>query len=273
MNSLTPPTPVIEVRQVRKVYKSSHGNADHVAVEDLSFTLEPAGALGIVGESGAGKTTVASMLMGFEVPTSGSILFNGEPLHAQRRSDARRRAREIQIVFQDPYSSLDPRQPIGRAIEEVLAFHFALKGSERRARAMDLLGTVGLSPQTYDLRPRALSGGQCQRVAIARALAVEPNVLILDESVAALDVSIQAQVLNLLDDLRSRLGTAYIFISHDLGVIRYTTDSVIVMERGKLVEAGATTSVLDHPQDEYTRRLRNSVPRPGWVPARAGTAG
>lgn len=266
------PTPVIEARQVRKVYKGSHGNLDHVAVEDLSFTLAPAGALGIVGESGAGKTTVASMLMGFETPTTGSILFNGEPLQAQRRADARRRAREIQIVFQDPYSSLDPRQPVGRAIEEVLAFHFALKSTERRTRAKELLGTVGLSPQTYDLRPRALSGGQCQRVAIARALAVEPNVLILDESVAALDVSIQAQVLNLLDDLRAQLRTAYIFISHDLGVIRYTTDDVIVMERGRLVESGPTASVLDEPQDDYTRRLRNSVPRPGWVPTRASVA-
>lgn len=266
MNS---PTPVIEVQDLRKVYKASNGTADHIAVAGLSFTIPPAGALGIVGESGAGKTTVASMLMGFETPTSGTIKFNGEPIGSRGRTSGRLRSREIQIVFQDPYSSLDPRQAVGRAIEEVLGFHFQLPKAERRTRAEELLGTVGISPRAYDLKPRSLSGGQCQRVAIARALAVEPKILILDESVAALDVSIQAQVLNLLDDLREQMGTAYIFISHDLGVIRYTTDEVIVMQRGKLVERGRTSAVLDNPEDEYTRTLRNAVPRPGWKPSRA----
>lgn len=272
MNSLTP---VIEVRDLRKVYKASHGTSEHTAVAGLSFSLAPAGSLGIVGESGAGKTTVAAMLMGFEAPTAGTILFNGKPIDSRHRAHNRSRSREIQIVFQDPYSSLDPRQPVGRAIEEVLGFHFQLPKAQRRARATELLDTVGISRQAYDLRPRSLSGGQCQRVAIARALAVEPRILILDESVAALDVSIQAQVLNLLDDLRDQTGTAYIFISHDLGVIRYTTDHVIVMQAGNLIEHGPTTTVLDHPQSAYTQTLRNAVPRPGWKPSRGAftTAG
>lgn len=265
--------PVIQAQDLRKSYTGSHGHPDHVAVAGLSFELPAAGSLGIVGESGAGKTTVASMLMGFEKPTSGSIIFGGVPMTPHGRTSGRARSREIQIVFQDPYSSLDPRQPIGRAIEEVLDFHFNLPRRQRRTRAQELLGTVGISARAYDLKPRALSGGQCQRVAIARALAVEPNVLILDESVAALDVSIQAQVLNLLQDVRRQLGTAYIFISHDLGVIRYMTEEVIVMRRGNLVERGDTTTVLDSPQDNYTRTLRNAVPHPGWKPARGGVAG
>lgn len=261
--------PVLRAKNLRKVYRTGRGQADHVAVDDLSFDLAPGGALAIVGESGAGKTTTASMLMGFEATTSGEILINGQPQPPARTpQDRRRRAREMQIVFQDPYSSLDPRQRAVAAVEEVLAFHFDLDRTRRRERAHELLDKVGVSERVANALPRALSGGQLQRVAIARALAAEPSILILDESVAALDVSIQAQVLNLLADLRRELGTAYIFISHDLGVVRYATEHVIVMRHGTVVEAGATAAVLDYPTHEYTRMLKDSVPRPGWSPRR-----
>ena len=175
------------------------------------------------------------------------------------RAAWRKRAREMQIVFQDPNSSLDPRQPVGKAIDELLRVHFQLNAQQRNARVAELLNAVGLSAGLATALSRDLSGGQKQRVAIARALAAEPRILILDESVAALDVSIQAQVLNLLSDLRVTLGITYVFISHDLGVIRYATDQVIVMEHGQVVEAGTTQQVLDAPQHPYTRRLRDAV--------------
>jgi ABC-type glutathione transport system ATPase component len=261
--------PILQAKSLRKTYHGGRGQTPHVAVDDLSFDLPPGGSLAIVGESGAGKTTTASMLMGFEPMTSGEILINGQPQHpVSRPRDRRRRAREMQIVFQDPYSSLDPRQRGVAAVEEVLAFHFQLDRSRRRERAYELLDKVGVSERAARAFPNALSGGQLQRVAIARALAAEPSILILDESVAALDVSIQAQVLNLLTDLRRERGTAYIVISHDLGVVRYATEQVIVMRHGSVVETGATSAVLDHPSHDYTHRLKESVPRPGWSPRR-----
>lgn len=264
---MRPTTPVIRVEHLRKVYS---GAEDHVAVADLSFTLDRGQSLGIVGESGAGKTTVASMLMGFEQPTGGTIALDGAPATAAHKAaDRRKRARKIQMVFQDPYSSLDPHQSIGSAIDEILRFHFAHSAPARSARVNELLDQVGLSGDLTAALPRALSGGQRQRVAIARALATEPDILILDESVAALDVSIQAQVLNLLNDLRHQLDMTYIFISHDLGVIRYTTDHVIVMRHGQVVETGPTSRTLDHPASAYTQELLASVPRPGWKPERS----
>ena len=268
MSATTTTTPpLIEATNLRKVFRSTGHHGDHVAVEDLSFAISAGGALGIVGESGAGKTTAASMLMGFEEPTSGTIRIEGrERVAPHGRAAWRTRAREMQIVFQDPNSSLDPRQPVGKAIDEILRVHFQLNAQQRNARVAELLDAVGLSAGLASALPRDLSGGQKQRVAIARALAAEPRILILDESVAALDVSIQAQVLNLLSDLRATLGITYVFISHDLGVIRYATDQVIVMEHGQVVEAGTTHQVLDAPQHPYTRRLRDAVPRPGWQP-------
>jgi ABC-type glutathione transport system ATPase component len=270
---MTEIAPLIEVANLHKVYRSGGRHADHVAVEDLSFSLYAGGSLGIVGESGAGKTTSASILMGFEAATSGSIRFAGQERRAiHGRRERRQRAREIQIVFQDPYSSLDPRQSVRKAIDEILRVHFRLTAEQRAARVAELLDAVGLSGDLAAALPRTLSGGQRQRVAIARALAAQPRILILDESVAALDVSIQAQVLNLLSDLRKALGITYIFISHDLGVIRYATDQIIVMERGRVVESGLTREVLDAPQHPYTRRLQESVPRQGWKPTRNGYA-
>jgi ABC-type glutathione transport system ATPase component len=243
-----------------------------VAVDGVDLAVPRGGSLAIVGESGSGKTTVAKMLVGLEVPTAGTIAACGHDRSAPARSakERRRRGGEVQIVFQDPYSSLDPRHCAAQAIDEVLRLHRPDMRSKdaRRARAAELGELVGLDERQLRARPRALSGGQRQRIAIARALAAEPQVVILDESVAALDVSIQAQILNLLADIREQTGISYILISHDLAVVRQITDEAIVMHRGRVVERGATADVLDRPQEAYTKLLRASVPRPGWKPAR-----
>ena len=241
-----------------------------VAVEGVSFAIPEAGSLAIVGESGSGKTTIARMIVGLERPTRGTITACGNDRSRPARSarDRRRRGREVQIVFQDPYTSLDPRQSAEATIDEVLRLHHGWATGRRRARIAELTDLVGLDGRQSRALPRALSGGQRQRVAIARALAAEPRVLILDESVAALDVSIQAQVLNLLADIRDETRVSYILISHDLAVVRQLTDEVIVLHRGQVVERGPTARVLDEPRDPYTQRLRASVPRPGWKPRR-----
>jgi ABC-type glutathione transport system ATPase component len=268
--------PVVAVEHLRKEYQAPRTRRSacsaQVAVDDLSFTLAAGGALGIVGESGAGKSTVARMIVGLEQPSAGTIHIAGrERTRAVDAAERKRRAREAQLVYQDPYSSLDPRQRIGDVLDEMVRFHFELDGDARRGRVEQLLDDVGLSTQHAKSLPRALSGGQRQRVAIARALAAEPKVLLLDEAVAPLDVSIQAQVLNLLADIRSRIGVAYIFISHDLGVVRYATEHAIVMRGGTVVEQGPTARLLDNPQADYTRALREAVPHPGWQPRRVLT--
>jgi ABC-type glutathione transport system ATPase component len=238
------------------------------AVDDVSFTLSPGQSLAIVGESGSGKTTVARMIVGLEAPTSGRIVFAGQERTGRHVSSRQRkhRAREVQIVFQDPYSSLDPRMTVRACIAEVLALHFDQNNQERDHRIEELLEQVGLDKRHGAALPKALSGGQRQRVAIARALASEPSVLICDEAVASLDVSIQAQVLNLLSDIREQTGVSYLFISHDLAVVRQVSDEVIVMKNGKIVERGATQDVLQSPKTSYTTRLLAAIPREGWHP-------
>jgi ABC-type glutathione transport system ATPase component len=215
------------------------------------------------------------MIVGLERPTGGSITACGRDRSWPARSarDRRRRGREVQIVFQDPYTSLDPRQSAEAAIDEVLRLHHRWPAPHRRARVAELTGLVGLDARQSRALPRSLSGGQRQRVAIARALAAEPAVLILDEAVAALDVSIQAQVLNLLADIRDQTGVSYLLISHDLAVVRQLTDETLVLRRGTVVERGPTARTLDNPQHSYTQRLRASVPRPGWKPSRTRGAG
>ena len=247
------------------------GRTDVVAVDDVAFAIAPGRSLAIVGESGSGKTTTARMVMGLEQPTAGRISLGGvERGRGRLRSRERRRyGREIQIVFQDPFSSLDPRQRVGDAVEEVLKLHFDLsRGRSLGSRRSSCSTRWGSTSGTRGRLPRALSGGQQQRVAIARALASMPKVLILDEAVASLDVSIQAQVLNLLADIREETGVTYLFISHDLAVVRQVSDDVIVMRRGQIVERGPTARVLDQPQDPYTRTLLSAVPRRGWKPTR-----
>jgi peptide/nickel transport system ATP-binding protein len=262
--TLSPPEPTLEVEGLRKLF------GDHLAVDDVRFSVPPSGSLAIVGESGSGKTTVAKMIVGLEAPTAGTIRACGRDRSNAARSSAerRQRGREVQIVFQDPYTSLDPRQTVEATLDEILKLHHGWPQDQRRERVLELTELVGLDARQTRALPRTLSGGQRQRVAIARALAAEPEVLILDESVAALDVSIQAQVLNLLADIRDETGISFVLISHDLAVVRQLTDETLVMWQGRVVERGPTARVLDDPQDDYTKRLRASVPRPGWKPVR-----
>ncbi|MFE5805848.1 ABC transporter ATP-binding protein [Streptomyces sp. NPDC056491] len=259
-----PGTPgnVLEVTGLRRSYGAVR------AVDDVSFVLPEGGSLGIVGESGSGKTTTARIIVGLERADGGEVVVAGRNRTArgEGRGRARRlaRAREVQMVFQDPYLSLDPRTSVEAVLRETLRLHFPGRDHTRRTR--ELLDQVGLGTRAADALPRQLSGGQRQRVAIARALAVEPSVLVLDEAVAALDVSVQAQILNLLADIREQTGIGYLFITHDLGVVRCVTDEIVVMRHGRIVEAGATAEVLAAPQHPYTRLLLESVPRPGWDP-------
>lgn len=266
--------PVLRVSGLRKVFKvraeGSRRTEDLVAVDDVSFDLPSSGSLGIVGESGSGKTTVARMIAGLERPTSGTVMIGGAERAPGRPHgrDRRVRGRQVQMVFQDPYSSLDPRQTVRGCLEEALRLHAPDAAAARRDRSLELLHQVGLDERHESLRPRSLSGGQRQRVAIARALACDPEALILDEAVSALDVSVQGQVLNLLADLRERLGVAYLFVSHDLAVVQQVTDETVVLHRGRIVEAGPTDALLSAPAADYTRQLLAAVPRPGWQPAR-----
>ena len=255
---------LLEVTDLRKSYRV--GDTVVQAVDGLSFTLGAGGAVGLVGESGSGKTTTARMLVGLEHPDSGSIVVGGRALDLRSRGRTARkaRARAVQIVFQDPYLSLDPRIKVADCIEGVLRLHTDLDKAARARRVTELLEQVGLGPREGEALPRRLSGGQRQRVAIARALAVEPRVLVLDEAVSALDVSVQAQVLNLLDDIRRQTGVGLVFVSHDLAVVRYVCDDVIVMRRGVVVEQRPTVEVLSAPEHPYTRLLLSSVPHPGW---------
>ncbi len=256
--------PLLQVTDLRKAYKV--GRDVVRAVDGLSFALEQGGSVGIVGESGSGKTTTARMLVGLEVPDSGAILVGGQPLDLRARGRSARlgRAKAVQIVFQDPYLSLDPRIRIGAAIDAVLRLHTDMGSTARGARVLELLGQVGLGTREAAALPRQLSGGQRQRAAIARALAVEPRVLVLDEAVSALDVSVQAQVLNLLGDIRRETGIGLVFVSHDLAVVRYVCEDTLVMRRGVVVEQRPTRDVLDSPAHPYTRLLLSSVPHPGW---------
>ena len=257
--------PILEVEHLGKVFGPRRGRAAVAAVDDVSFAVPPGGSLAIVGESGAGKTTVARLLLALETPTSGRICVAGHERDRRRpsRAERRQRARDLQLVFQHPYGSLDPRQRVGDCLDEVLRLHSGRDRRTRRERMLRLLYQVGLDERHARSVPRQLSTGQCQRVAIARALAPEPKILVLDEAVSALDVSIQGQILNLLSDLRTETGVAYVFISHDLAVARQVTDDLIVMRKGRVLEAGPTARILDTPRHPYTRLLRASVPRPG----------
>lgn len=260
------PPELLRVSGLRKTYRT--GGTEVVAVDDLSFSVRAGGALGIVGESGSGKTTTARMLIGLERPDAGEILVQGRPLAAAVRGRPARlaRAKAVQIVFQDPYLSLDARISIGATVDGVLALHGMSDRTARAARVRELLAQVGLGDREAAALPRRLSGGQRQRAAIARALAVEPAVLVLDEAVSALDVSVQAQVLNLLSDIRRDTGIGLVFVSHDLAVVRYVCDEALVMYRGRTMEHRPVGELLTDPEHPYTRLLLASVPRPGWDP-------
>jgi ABC-type glutathione transport system ATPase component len=259
--------PVVRVSQLVKRY--GRGEAAHTAVDDVSFTLLPGRTLALVGESGAGKSTIGAVLTGLQAATSGTVEVCGQDRTRPARSTRLRRHRgsQLQLVAQDPFTSLDPRQAVGRAIGEAVALHTDLDRHRRRERVVELLDAVGLSPRHAEATPRAMSGGQRQRVAIARALAAQPRVIVLDEAVSALDVSIQAQVLNLLNDLQASTGTAFVFITHDLAVVRQIAHEIVVLRHGRIVEHGAVDDILTRPGQDYTRLLLSSTPGPGWTPA------
>jgi ABC-type glutathione transport system ATPase component len=239
------------------------------ALHDVSFAITRGESFGLVGESGSGKSTLARLILALEAPDSGRILFDGADIHRARPREFRAR---VQIVFQDPYASLNPRMSVADIVAEPLVIHRRMTARARLERVEELLSLVGLGKQHLHRHPHEFSGGQRQRIAIARALACEPDFLVLDEPTSALDVSVQAQVLNLLHDLQQRLGLTYLFISHDLAVVRHVCDRVALLHRGRLVEAGETEALWRAPQSDYARMLLAAmpVPDPDASPLRRG---
>ena len=229
------------------------------AVNDVSFELAAGRTLGIVGESGCGKSTLARLVMALDTPTSGQVLLNGQDLHAMAPAQLQRERRHFQMVFQDPYGSLDPRHTIARIVAEPLEALAEVSRAEREERAAEALDAVGLRPADLHKYPHEFSGGQRQRIAIARALVTRPQLIVADEPVSALDVSVQAQVLNLMQDLQQRHGLAYLFISHDLAVVDLVCDEVIVLQQGRIVEQGPPDRLFTQPEHPYTQQLLASV--------------
>lgn len=255
---------VLTARDLRRHYAVRRGmfaeSATLKALDGASFTLERGKTLAVVGESGCGKSTLARLLTMIEEPTAGSFRIGETEVVGADKPTLKMLRPRVQIVFQNPYGSLNPRQKIGHALEEPLLVNGRLTADERTAKARETMQLVGLRPEHYDRYPHMFSGGQRQRIAIARALMLEPDILILDEPVSALDLSIQAQVLNLLADLQERLQLAYVFISHDLSVVRHIADDVMVMYLGRVVEQGSRDAVFKTPKHPYTRALLSATP-------------
>ena len=256
---------ILEARALAKSFffkTGLFGKKEFKAVKGVSFKLKKGHTLGVVGESGSGKTTMGLTLLRLHEPTGGEVLFEGQDLLKMSGNDWQKMRRRIQVVFQNPYASLNPRFTIGQTLLEPMEIHNIGTGTaDRQARASALLGKVGLDDSALNKYPHEFSGGQRQRIAIARCLTLNPEVLVLDEAVSALDVSVQAQVLNLLKDLQDEFGLSYIFISHDLAVVKFIADEVLVMQNGDVVEQRETQALLAAPQQEYTRRLLGAVPR------------
>jgi peptide/nickel transport system ATP-binding protein len=239
------------------------------AVSDVSLTIRQGETFGLVGESGCGKTTIGRLMVALEHPTSGSVQFENSVLTDLKGSELRRRRRDIQLMFQDPYASLDPRMRVGTIVGEPLRVQGVGNRDEQRDRVTTLMREVGLSPQAVHRYPHEFSGGQRQRIGLARALALEPKLVVADEPVSALDVSIQAQILNLMKDLQRRHGLTYVMISHDLAVVRYMADTIGVMYLGKLVELGPSAEVYSRPAHPYTQGLLDAVPTAAVADTRA----
>ena len=258
---------MLEIENVTKIYPGRKGmfgsSAPVTALSDVSLSIRKGESFGLVGESGSGKTTLTRCILRLEEPTSGRIRFDGQDFAALSPAALRAMRARIQIVFQDPFASLNPRMSVHDIVTEPMVIHAATLGlgaRQRTERAAELLELVGLGPQHLHRYPHEFSGGQRQRICIARALACKPDMVLLDEPTSALDVSVQAQVLNLLGDLQTRLGLTYLFISHDLGVIRYVCDRTALIYRGKIVEQGDTQAVFDAPQSDYARTLIAAMP-------------
>jgi len=251
---------LIEVRNLKKYFGSSDRPVR--AVDDVSFTIERGETLGLVGESGSGKSTIGRTLLKLIEPSAGSILFEGVDLATLSARAMQPYRRRLQIIFQDPYASLNPRRRVGDTLAEALATHGLHPGAARAKRIAELLALVGLAPEHASRYPHEFSGGQRQRIGIARALAVEPRFIVADEPVSALDVSIQAQVINLLSDLRERFGLTMLFISHDLDVVEYLCDRIVVLYLGKVMEVAGAGDLYRSPQHPYTEALLEASPRP-----------
>jgi oligopeptide transport system ATP-binding protein len=264
----TQKTPLLEVKNLQKYFPIRSGilferTVDYVrAVDDVSFEVGEGETLGLVGESGSGKSTTGYCVLQLLKPTGGSICFQGQELTTLGREELRRMRREMQIVFQDPYSSLDPRMTVGDIVGEPLVVHSIGSRRNRTSRVRELLDVVGFDPSYTNRYPHEFSGGQRQRIGIARALALSPKLIVCDEPVSALDVSIQAQILNLLKDLQQDFGLTYLFIAHDLAVVRSMSDRIAVMNKGKLVEIGEAEELYASPQEDYTKALLSAVPVP-----------
>lgn len=232
------------------------------AVDGVSFSVEPGQTVGLVGESGSGKTTVGRTILKLIPATSGSVIYEGNEILPLSESKFRPLRREMQMIFQDPFGSLNPRLPVGEIVGEALEIHFKkMAASERHDRVAELLRLVGLEPEMVRRYPHEFSGGQRQRIGIARALAVEPKFIVCDEPVSALDVSVQAQIVNLLQDLQSQFGIAYLFIAHDLAVVEHISDHVLVVHHGKIVESASAEAIYNDPQNDYTKSLLAAVPQ------------
>lgn len=260
-------SPLLEVKGLHKSYPAKRNILGRVTgrsmvTNDVNFTLARGETLGIVGESGAGKSTIGRQVLRLIEPDSGTIRFDGQDVLKLKGKDLLSFRRRAQMIFQDPFSSLDPHMTIRSAVGEPLSIHFGIAGAERDRRVVEILQRVGMREDQLDKYPREFSGGQLQRIAIARALTLDPEFIVCDEPVAALDVSIQAQVLNLLLDLQAERGLSYIFISHDLSLVRFLAHRVMVMCRGEVVETGTAEELFENPQHPYTKTLVSAVPDP-----------
>jgi peptide/nickel transport system ATP-binding protein len=258
--------PLLEINNVKKTYVSKSGwfgKSEHFkAVDDVSFKLYEGETLGLVGESGCGKSTLASAILQLEKATTGEILYKGIDITKLSNKEVRALRKDIQIIFQDPYASLNPRITVGNAIMEPMKVHrIGTNDAERKTIVLDILQKVGLSAEFFNRYPHEFSGGQRQRIGIARAIALQPKLIICDESVSALDISVQAQVLNLLNDLKENFNFTYIFISHDLAVVKYMSDQLIVMNKGKIEEMADADSIYQHPKQAYTKKLIHAIPK------------
>jgi len=259
--------PILQVKGLKKYFPVQSGLFSKVsawvkAVDDVSFDIKPGETLGLVGESGCGKTTVGRTILRLMEPTSGEAFFEGENVFSMGSKTLRATRRRMQIIFQDPYSSLNPRMTVGAIVGEPLLVHRLAKGADLQERVHQLLSRVGLRPEHHSRYPHEFSGGQRQRIGIARALALNPRFVVCDEAVSALDVSIQAQILNLLKDLQEEYHLAYLFISHDLNVVEYLADRIAVMYLGKLVETASAQSLFQNPRHPYTQALLSANPVP-----------